>query len=177
MANKRNNPKRDHHVLPEFYLKGFVIQMHLRAITAAQESFLVKTLQRMTWHFFTAPQGHAFLTGDNPVFISEQHGLGKNVSELSFPISTNVALVASWHRELKEGFFEATPQVVKELNRRTAHKASRCLYFSQNLEWVVTLLNRNVYKFRPMHSATSVYTVVKLVTDGRGSKPYLIFSE
>jgi hypothetical protein len=26
MANKRNNPKRDHHVLPEFYLKGFVIK-------------------------------------------------------------------------------------------------------------------------------------------------------
>ena len=156
--------------------EGFDIQMHLRAIPAAQESFLVETLQKMTWHFFTAPQGHAFLTGDNPVFIPEQHGLGKNVSELSFPISTHVALVASWHRELKAGFFEATPQVVKELNRRTAHKASRCLYFSQNPEWVVTLLNKSVCEYRPMHSAKSVFTVVKLVADGPESKPHLIFS-
>jgi len=207
MANKKNNPKRDHHRIvanfeprkeifqklnwpdtPETraYLKetskrvaqkeGFDIQMHLRAIPAAQESFLVETLKKMTWHFFIAPQGHAFLTGDNPVFIPEQHGLGKNISELSFPISTNVALVASWHSKLKEGFFKATPQVVKELNRRTAHKASRCLYFSKNLEWVVTLLNRSVYKFCPMHSAKSVFTVVELVTGGPESKPRLIFS-
>jgi hypothetical protein len=155
---------------------GFDIQMHLRAIPAAQDSFLVEALQKMTWHFFMAPKGHAFLTGDNPVFIPEQHGLGKNVSELSFPISTDVALVASWHSEFKEGFFNATPQVVKEMNRRTAHAASHCLYFSQSLEWVVTLLNKNVYKYNPMHSATSVFTVVKLVTDGPESKPRLIFS-
>lgn len=26
MANKSNNPKREHHVLPELYLKGFIIK-------------------------------------------------------------------------------------------------------------------------------------------------------
>lgn len=151
------------------------IQMHVRVAAAAWESHWIEVLERMTWHFFIAPQGHSFLTSDNPVFISEKYGLGANISELSFPISSDVCLVASWHKELKDGFNHATAQVVKNLNRRTASKASRHLYFSQNQEWVVRLLG-NSHEFCPIFPADSIYNVVKLEIDASGSKPRVVFS-
>lgn len=154
--------------------KGFDIQMHNRTTVAASDSFLVQVLQKMTWNFYIAPETHAFFTNDNPVFISEQFGLEKNVSELSFPISTDVTLVASWNRNLKEGFVDAKPQVVKELNRRTISKMSGHIYFSRNPEWVVTMLNKSLYEYRPIYSVKSVVTVAKIVTDPQGSKPRVV---
>jgi Protein of unknown function (DUF4238) len=155
--------------------KGIDIQIH-NWIAASPDSFLIEALQKMVWTFYTAPAPHAFVTSDNPVFISEQFGLGKNISELSFPISSDVILVASWNRFLKEGFFEAPSQFLKELNRRTINGASQFVYFSQSPEWVLTMLNKDSYVYRPMYSAKSIYDVVRFAIDGADSKPHLVWS-
>ena len=155
---------------------GFDIQAHNRITAATPDSFMIEALQKMIWTFYIPPAPHAFLTSDNPVFISEHFGLGKNISELSFPISSDVALVASWNKFVKEGFSEVPPQFLKELNRRTISGASQNVYFSKSPEWVLKILNKNVYKYRPMYSVKSVHDVVKLVTDGADSKPRLIWS-
>jgi hypothetical protein len=156
---------------------GFDIQAHNRITAASPDSFMIEALHKMTWSFYLAPAPHAFLTGDNPVFISEHFGLGKNISELSFPISSDIALVASWNKFLKEGFSEAPPQFLKELNRRTVGGSSQHVYFSKNPEWVLTMLNKDNYEYHPMYSVKSVYDVVKLVRDGEDSKPRLVWSE
>jgi hypothetical protein len=105
----------------------------------------------MKWRFFTAPSGHGFLTGDNPVFYFKSLGLGHAASEVSFPISTEVALVASWVENHREGFFEAPSQVVKELNRRTASFASELVYFWRPESWVVSLLDKTEHRFNSIH--------------------------
>ena len=151
------------------------IKMHNRIAAIAPDSFRVKALQQMTWTFYVAPDNRAFFTGDNPVFIPKNNGLGKNNSELSFPISTDVALIASWDRSRKEGFEEAKSQIVKEINHRTVSRASK-IYFSQNYDWVVTMLDKGDYGWRPVFSPKSVYTVAELVKDTPDSEPYLKIS-
>jgi hypothetical protein len=151
---------------------GYHINLHNRITAIAPDSFRVQALQQMTWTFYVAPNSLAFFTGDDPVFIPKNNGLGKNNSELSFPISTNVALIASWDRTRKEGFEEAKSQIVKEINHRTISQASKA-YFSQNRDWVVTMLNKGDYGWHPIYSLKSVYTIAELVKDTPDSKPYL----
>jgi hypothetical protein len=121
---------------PDHHIK---VHNHLAAI--APNSFMVLALQEMTWTFYVASNPCAFFTGDNPVFVPKNNGLGKNNSELSFPISNDVVLNASWDRKRKEGFEEAKSQIVKEINHRTISQSSK-IYFSQNQEWVVTMLDK-----------------------------------
>lgn len=151
---------------PDFY-----ISMHNRVAAVAPDSLRVQGLQRMTWTFYVAPKSHSFFTGDDPVFIPK-FGFGWNNSELSFPISTDVALIASWNKSMTEGFEEAKSQIVKEINRRTIGQASK-IYFSQNPDWVVTMLNKGRYDYHPIYAPKSVHKVAELVTDTPDSKPYL----
>jgi hypothetical protein len=132
--------------------KEYHVQQHNRITAASPDSLIVEKLQKMTWTFYIASGSDFFVTGDNPVFIPDACGLAgdKKKSELSFPISTDVALVASWNRTLNEGFVEATPQIIKDINRRTVSKASKYIFFSKNAEWVVNLLNKNPYEYHPI---------------------------
>lgn len=149
----------------------FHINLHNRVTAIAPDSFRVQALQQMTWTFYVARDSRAFFTGDDPVF-TPKFGLGWNNSELSFPISTDVALIASWNRTMKEGFEDAKSQIVKEINRRTISRASK-IYFSQNPDWIVTMLNKAAYEYHPIYSPESVHRVAELVTDAPDSKPYL----
>lgn len=153
--------------------RGSDIQVHNRITAAANDSILITVLENMVWSFYTAPKGHGFLTSDNPVFISKQFGLGKNVSEVSFPISSDVALVASWSRFLKEGFSETTSQVLKELNRRTVSEASRFVYFSENSQWVNTMLGKGQYEYHPVYSVKRVCDVARI--EESGTQPRLVW--
>lgn len=151
---------------------GYYINLHNRITAIAPDSFTVQALQQMTWTFYVASTSCAFFTGDNPVFIPKNNGLGKNNSELSFPISTDIALNASWDRTRKEGFEAAKSQIVKEINHRTVSQSSK-IYFSQDCDWVVTMLKKGDYGWHPIYSPKSVYTVAEIVKDTFDSKPYL----
>lgn len=152
---------------PDYHKK-----IHNEITAIAPDSFRVQALEQMTWTFYVAPNSRSFFTGDNPVFIPKNNGLGKNNSELSFPISTDVALIASWDKSRKEGFEEAKSQIVKEINHRTVSQSSQ-IYFSQNQEWIVTMLNKGDYGWHPVFSLKSVYTVAEIVQDTPDSEPYL----
>lgn len=94
-------------------------KVHLDVLARTQDSLLTNVFLGMKWRFFVAPTEHKFVTGDDPVFYFQGLGLLNPASEVSFPISTDIALVASQWVGAREGFSPATPQVVKELNRRT----------------------------------------------------------
>jgi uncharacterized protein DUF4238 len=79
----------------------------------------------MTWQFLTCGSGQVFLTCDNPVFYFEEIGIGKPYSEVTVPLSSQIALWANWRQDLKEGFVPTTSQAVKEINRRTVTRAAR----------------------------------------------------
>lgn len=101
---------------------------------------VLAALRSMTWRFLTFDVYPAFLSSDNPFFFFTSMGIGKPESEVTFPISSNITLWATWRRDLKEGYFPTNAQVVKELNRRTCSVATRYVFHSQREEWVVTLL-------------------------------------
>lgn len=96
-------------------------------------------LSSMTWQFLIAPEGYGFLASDDPVFPA---GLDKPYSEISFPISEDIALVMSWY-DLDQGFFETTPEVVNEINLRTANRALRQVYYSKAEKWGVDTMEEN----------------------------------
>jgi len=109
-------------------------------IPAERSSDVVEVLSLMKWQFFTFDEYPAFLTSDNPVFYFTTFGIGNPQSEVSFPISSNVALWASRRLDLKEGYVRVSPKEVKELNRRTVSFATRFVFHSIHAEWVLPLL-------------------------------------
>lgn len=121
--------------------EGLAKQTHLRTLSTRLERAMVILLE-MRWTFFVAQPGDAFLTGDNPVFFFKDLGLKKSTSELSFPMSSEVAFVASWRKERPEGFAEAKSKTVVALNRRTASFAFDELYFSRDEPWVLNLFGK-----------------------------------
>ena len=134
---------------------GFSIKAHNRVTVTAAESALVGVLNTMVWTFYVASAASAFLTSDNPVFIPDKFGLGNRVSELSFPLSTQVALVASWNTSLRQGLIDAKPQIVREINRRTIHAAWRNVYSPHNENWVLGILGKSNYDYHPIYSVRS----------------------
>jgi tryptophan synthase alpha chain len=140
------------HVESKAEHENYQISGHNKITLDSPNSRMIEELKKMVWTFYVAREPYVFLTSDNPVFFPDTIGIAgnKNLSELSFPISTNVALVASWNKTQKEGFVEATPHIVKDINRRTISKTSRYVYFSKNADWVVNLLGSNLYEYHPI---------------------------
>jgi hypothetical protein len=116
------------------------------------KSSLLQVISDMNWQFLVAPRSYRFFTGDNPVFYFESFGLNKPYSEITFPISSNIVLAASWHKELGEGFFPANSETVLEVNRRTASFASKNVYHSLKVSWLVDVLNKKHHKLNLLYS-------------------------
>ena len=108
----------------------------------APGSKLVPAISQMNWQFLIAPKGSKFLTSDNPVFFFEGIGLNKPQSEITFPISSDVALAAFGRPGFREGFVTTTTHVVAEINRRTAYAATKEAYHSCAASWVVQVLTK-----------------------------------
>lgn len=107
---------------------------------------VVAAMSSMTWRFLTFEQRPAILTSDNPVFYFTGIGIGKPESEVTFPISSHIALWASWRADLPEGYFPTTTQVVKELNRRMAYNATRYLFHSEDEDWILPFFKKGRWK-------------------------------
>jgi hypothetical protein len=70
-------------------------------------------------------------------------GIGKPESEITFPISSTIALHATWKMKYVEGHYNrAKDTIIKEINRRTANSATRFVYFSLEKSWVINLINK-----------------------------------
>jgi hypothetical protein len=99
-------------------------------------------LPAMTWTFLTSDKRQPFLTNDNPVFFFESLGIGRPESEITFPISSTIALWATWRTNLVEGYSTAKDVIIRETNRRIASGATRYVYYSIKAPWVVSLINK-----------------------------------
>jgi hypothetical protein len=97
----------------------------------------------MTWRFISTEGPSFFLTTDNPAFFFEGLGIANPTSELTFPLSPNLALVASWQGKPEATlFFKAKHALVKEINRRLASGAERFLFYRERVQWIETLATR-----------------------------------
>jgi len=107
--------------------KGIPDEVRLKAMVTVEDPGFATILSQMTWQFWIAQANDEFFTGDNPVFYFTEFGINKNISELSFPISKKVCLVASW-QNVEEGYFPVDTSMVQIINSRTAQRAYRYLY-------------------------------------------------
>jgi hypothetical protein len=114
-------------------------EIPLKSLVMKSPLGIPAVLSSMTWQFFIAPEGYGFLASDDPVFPA---AMKEPYSEISFPISGKVALVMSWY-DLDQGFLEATPKVVTEINLRTANRALHQVYYSRAEEWVVDAMEKS----------------------------------
>lgn len=131
--------------------EGVEIQSQLKSFTTARDSILIDKIVEMRWQFFISPNANPFLTSDNPVHFPKKLGLKDGKAELSFPLSSEIALVASWHMKRDENFVKASPEIVRTINRRIAGNASYELYFCESHEWAANLLNRREHDYYPIY--------------------------
>jgi hypothetical protein len=98
-------------------------------------------IQNMKWRFVVS-RDPGFLTGDNPVFYPKGIGLKHIESELSFPISKDVALLATWIRGKDCQFHSAKETAIQEINRRSVSLALRYVFYHRHEQWVINLVNK-----------------------------------
>lgn len=103
---------------------------------------IVGLILAMTWRFVSTEGPTYFITSDNPAFFFECYGLGSPESELTFPLSGNLALLGSWQPGADLRLLPARQQLVKEANRRLASAATRFLFYRERKEWVATIANK-----------------------------------
>jgi hypothetical protein len=108
----------------------------------------IHCLSQMTWIFVTCKEPDVFLASDNPVFIHSSIGINKRQSEMTFPISKNILLLAVWWSVKDCSYAEGKSQLVIEANRRVAHNATRFIFSPLNTEWIVNLLNKKSHQLR-----------------------------
>jgi Protein of unknown function (DUF4238) len=103
----------------------------------------VELIYGMTWRLVISDETNRFLTSDNPAYFFEAYGLGKPETEVTFPLSSDLALLASWQGP-REGLImvQAKPVLVKEVNRRVASGAERFVFYHERRDWVATLADK-----------------------------------
>jgi hypothetical protein len=106
----------------------------------------VAAIRGMKWTFLTFDEKPAFLTCDNPVFYFTGIGIGKPQSEITFPISNNITLWATWRDDLPQDYILTTTQTVREINRRTAHNASRYIFHCRDEYWIKPFVKKHSWQ-------------------------------
>ena len=105
---------------------------------------VIGSMMTMQWRFLYSKSAE-FLTSDNPVFFFEHEGIGQASSELTVPLSSSVALWATRRQSPPTVFVQVRPAVVREVNRRMAHNASRYLYSKTDRPWILPFFSKGKY--------------------------------
>jgi hypothetical protein len=118
---------------------GMPREIALKSMVMPYERVL-EAFGTMSWKLFVAPTGTAFATSDNPVFFPEDKGIGDEKAVLVFPISSEVAIVASWQGAKDCVYIKATKRRVQQINLHVLHNASALGYYHVADERVQKLL-------------------------------------
>jgi hypothetical protein len=129
----------------------FDVEVHphgsLDALLAAEK--IAGLLHRMTWVLLGSHGRIRYVTSDNPVTYVDPAvhprsprpvGLMNRTIEVTFPLSSSMALMAGWpggggiHRR------RATENTVRQINRRTAAGASRFVYAAEKSDQLMNLV-------------------------------------
>lgn len=117
------------------------IPRHILLPILTGESKIPPALFDMCWRLLVCSKDEFFLTSDNPLWFDEEKGIGNQQLDVSFPISSDSALVIT-RKVVTEGVFGAGTRVVEEVNRRSATRATKYLYGCRPEAWVLKLMGR-----------------------------------
>ena len=77
-------------------------------------------------------------------------GIGRPESEVTFPISSNIVLWATWRKDIVENYSETNKQTIREINRRTALNATRFIYHAEDEYWIPKFLSKKNYQLNKL---------------------------
>ncbi len=143
------------HNLPNLkskYEKEFPKEIWYQNIKPSVLPQIRAVLPAMTWVFFTSDRGQSFLTCDNPVCFFEWQGIGKPQSEITFPISSEVTLWATWKSNIVDLQYSTIREThIQEINRRVVHSATKYAYYSMKADWVINIVNKKNLRLHRMN--------------------------
>lgn len=105
----------------------------------------------MHWTYLKATEEVKFLSSDNPLTYNHPTykpgsffgvGLANENTEVTFPISKDLACLGTWKSKLKKSFLQANSALIKETNRRTVRGATREVYASRKSEAIFRLVQK-----------------------------------
>lgn len=141
-ADRIKRRKTKIHDIINRYAEDFSDEIWMDIIPPESTPKTVATIRAMTWTFLTFDEKPAFLTCDNPVFYFPDIGIGNTYSEITFPISSNITLWATWRSDLKQDYIQTTTQAVQEINRRTASNASKYVFHCRKEHWIEPFIKK-----------------------------------
>jgi hypothetical protein len=97
----------------------------------------VECVHNMIWRIAPAPTPLFYFTCDTPTHLSEWAGVGTPESELTFPISKELALIGS-HTGPPASieFLQPQADLVAEINRRMVNCAERFVFSHTKEDWI-----------------------------------------
>lgn len=107
-------------------------------------SNIIHHIGKMNWVFYYS-SSQEFITSDNPVFFFDSDGIGNVTSELTFPICSNIALLATNMNRDDLQYIEAKPNIIKEINRRTLCKATRFAFSKKSEDWIMPVIRKKQF--------------------------------
>ena len=109
-----------------------------------ESGLVIDILAEMNWHIFRALRGSSFLAADDPVYL--RNGLEHAKSEVAFPLSTELALVAGWDFRESLKFEDADRTKVDLINRVMMSIAERNIFYFQDSQSLAEMFNKSDYK-------------------------------
>jgi hypothetical protein len=104
---------------------------------------MISAIYTMTWRIACSPTSDFFITSDNPAYFFKAYGIATPKSELTFPISTDLALFANWQGEQNTVIYvQARPAVVREANKRLMSGAERFVFSNRQEEWIAKISDK-----------------------------------
>lgn len=104
---------------------------------------MLDAVYHMAWRVLESSGPEYFITSDNPVFRLSDFGLTKELSEISFPLSTKQALHCCWQGKPESLAFRRESQwLVRETNRRLASETERFAFFHEKALWLPQVLSK-----------------------------------
>ncbi len=123
-------------------LKRYELEAPKEVFLPSVSHRIVTAIYMMNWQFLTFDGKQGFITGDNPFAFDEGLGLGNLNAEITFPVSPNILLWATWQTGQGSEFIPVNEQTVEAANLRTATVASRYVFYRSKEQWIIDLLNR-----------------------------------
>jgi|GEM_PF-2368360 hypothetical protein len=149
----QNNLRTALEILEGYRHNGMPREIELRTIVESEMPQVRAAMLQMKWQFFVAEDYDRFVTGDNPVHTLKRGvGFSKPYSELTFPVSSGVALVGTY-RDVRPGYITAQSELIKEVNRRLIASAKKFAYSSRNRKWVATIMKKAFHRFNLFYAA------------------------
>jgi hypothetical protein len=104
----------------------------------------ISAICTMTWRIARSPASDFFITSDNPAYFFKAYGIATPKSELTFPISTDLALFASWQGEQNTTIYvQARPALVREANKRLMSGAERFVFSHRKEDWIAKISDKS----------------------------------